>query len=495
MTGAAMKIYKDIASRTNGDVYLGVVGPVRTGKSTFVRRFMETLVIPNMDNIYLKERAKDELPQSGSGKTIMTSEPKFVPEDAAEISPDGSTNLSVRLIDSVGYLIPGALGAEEEGKQRMITTPWFEKEIAMEDAAEIGTKKVMEDHCTIGIVITTDGTICDIPRSDYVDAERRAIADMKATGKPFLVLVNSVDPNGECAQTVRAALAEEFGVTCLTINCLELQEKEVLECLSCLLSEFPIMELQYYLPKWMTKLPLDHPVKSELFQKLKDISQELDTIRHVEAAVKGLDAIDAVDRVSVRSVDPGTGIVLCDIILLEQLFYQVLSGNSGFSIKDDGDLMILLEELAAVKKKYDRVSAAIEEVQATGYGVVMPSLDEMCLEAPEIVRKGSNYGVRLKASAPSIHMMRTEIETEISPMVGDEKQSEDLLNYLLQEYEGNTKKMWNSNIFGKSVFELVNESLTSKLKRMPTEARCKFQNTLTRIINEGSSGLLCIIFS
>lgn len=495
LSAETMKLYRDISNRTGGDIYLGVVGPVRTGKSTFVKRFMETLVIPNIENIYQQERAKDELPQSSSGRTIMTAEPKFVPEEAVEISTDGTSKLSVRLIDCVGYLIPGAIGAEEDGKPRMITTPWASEEIPMAEAAELGTKKVMEEHCSVGLVITTDGTINDIPRSDYEEAERRSVLDMKATGKPFLVLVNSADPKGEAAQKIRDRLSSEFDVKCLCINCLNIQEDQIRAVLAALLCEFPVMEIQFNMPKWLHMLPIDHPLKATMYDALLEIAERIDTMRQTDAALMLLNNLDEVSCLDIQTVDPGSGIVECNVLMPERLFYQVLADNSGFEITDDGDLMLLLEELAETKKKYDKISAAWEQVQATGYGVVMPSPEEMHLEAPEIIRKGSNYGVRLKASAPSVHMMRTDIEAEINPMVGDEKQSENLLKYLLQEYEGDTKKLWNSNIFGKSVFELVNESLGTKLKRMPDEARYKFQNTLSRMINEGSSGLLCIIFS
>ncbi len=495
MKGAAASIYQEIAERTGGDIYLGVVGPVRTGKSTFVKRVMETLVIPNIQNVYQRERARDELPQSGSGKTIMTSEPKFIPEDAVEISPDGTAKLSIRLIDSVGYMIPGALGAEEDGKPRMVTTPWYPQEIPMTEAAELGTKKIMEDHCSIGVVITTDGSIHDIPRTDFVESEKRAIEDMKATGKPFLVLVNSTDPQGVQAQQLRKQLEDTCKVRCMCVNCLTLQEQELREILTGILYEFPVTEIQFYLPRWLDVLPFQHRVKAELYEALLQNADQISTLSEAEPSLRNLCKLEHVDSFTIRSIDPGTGVVVCELGLPEALFYQILTERSGFQVENDGDLLRLLAELSKIKQAYDKVSGALEQVQATGYGIVMPSPDEMRLEVPQIVRKGSNYGVRLKASAPSIHMMRADIETEINPIVGDEKQSEDLLQYLLQEYEGDTEKLWESNIFGKSVYELVNEGLGSKLKRMPEEARYKLQATLSRIINEGSSGLLCIILS
>lgn len=495
MLGTATNLYEDMAQRTGGDVYIGVVGPVRTGKSTFVKRVMETLVIPHIENVYQRERARDELPQSASGRTIMTAEPKFVPEEAVTISPDGKATLSVRMIDSVGYLIPGAIGAEEEGNPRMVTTPWFPQEISMQEAAELGTKKIMEEHCSTGIVITTDGTITDIPAEDYREAEARSIRDMQATGKPYVVLLNSTDPDGAEAQARRAEIEAEYGATCLAVNCLTMEEPALREILASLLYAFPVTEVQVYLPRWMEALPVEHPVKAELYEAMRKSAGEISTLRQAEPALEALGTLGNVERVEMRAVEPGSGIVSCAVILPDALYYQILSERSGFPVEDDRALMALLEELAAVKRQYDKVSTALEQVRATGYGIVMPTPDEMRLEVPQIVRRGSNYGVRLKASAPSIHMLRADIETEINPIVGDEKQSKELLQYLLSEYEGDTEKLWSSNIFGKSVYELVNEGLSGKLKKMPEEARMKLQATLSRIINEGSSGLLCIIFA
>ena len=495
MLGTATNIYQEIAERTGGDIYIGVVGPVRTGKSTLVKRVMETMVIPHIENVYQKERARDELPQSGSGRTIMTSEPKFVPEEAVSISPDGTVNLSVRMIDSVGYMIPGAIGAEEDGQPRMVTTPWADRQIPMTQAAELGTKKIMDEHCSIGVVMTTDGSITDIPREDYVEAEDRAIRDMQATGKPFLVLVNSTQPTGKMAQELQKKLEQNYGVTCLCVDAQALQEEELRDILAGILYEFPMTQVEVYLPRWMDALSVDHPLKAEIYEAMRTEAGEISTLRQAEPVMEKLCRLETVQAMQIQSIDPGTGVVSCRLELPEELFYQILTERSGFPVRSDADLMELLSELSQVKRSYDKVASALEQVRATGYGIVMPTPEEMTLEVPEIVHKGSNFGVRLKASAPSIHMMRADIETEISPMVGDEKQSEDLLQYLLQEYEGDTEKLWESNIFGKSVYELVNEGLGTKLKRMPEDARYKLQNTLSRIINEGSSGLLCIILA
>lgn len=485
------RIYEEIGQRTDGNIYLAVVGPVRTGKSTFVKRFMEQLVIPAIDNVYHRERARDELPQSGSGKTITTSEPKFIPEHGVEISPDGQTHLRVRLIDSVGYMVHGAIGADEDGQPRMVTTPWYDHEIPMTEAAERGTRKVMEDHCTIGVIVTTDGSVTDISREEYAEAEERAICDMKKTGKPFLVLVNSVEPEG--AKVLAQSLSEQYGVQAIPVNCLTMERENILEILEKLLYEFPVQELNFYLPGWVTALPEAHPIKKELYTVLLDKAEAAAHLREVGNVFGTLPENTSLERMEVRRADPGNGIVEICLMFPEQLFYQVLSQEIGMTIKDDGELMEQLRILVAMKKEYDRVADALEQVRATGYGIVMPTTGEMKLEVPEIIRKNGSYGVKLKASAPSIHMLRADINTVLTPMVGDEKQSENMVNYLLSEYEGNTEKLWESNIFGKSLFELVSEGLNTKLSRMPEDARMKLRDTVSRIINEGSGGLICII--
>ena len=486
-------IYRQIGQRTDGNIYLSIVGPVRTGKSTFIKRFMEELVIPNIENIYRRERARDELPQSGSGRTIMTSEPKFIPEEAVQITPDGATRLSIRLIDSVGYMVEGAVGATEDGNPRMVTTPWFDHEIPMTEAAELGTRKVMEDHCTAGIVMTTDGSITDIPREDYIPAERRAIADMQATGKPFLVLVNSTDPQGGAAQTLCRQLEQEQSVTARAINAQALREPDIQALLTALLETFPIGQMEFYLPRWVDALDSAHPLKTQLYDAIRGSCTGVRLVRDANAAAAQLESLEQVEHCAVDQIDLGSGIVCVTVLFPEALFYRTLGEQSGLAIENDGDLLRQLTELSAIRREYEKIAPALAQVRATGYGIVMPAPEEMTLDVPEIIHKGGSYGVRLKAGAPSIHMMRADIVTELSPMVGDEKQSEDLLNYLLSEYEGNTEKLWESNIFGKSLFELVNEGLNAKLTRMPDDARAKLRETLQRIINEGSGGLICII--
>ncbi len=483
-------IYADIAARTGGNIYIGVVGPVRTGKSTLIKRIMEQLVIPNIDDHYRRERAKDELPQSGSGKTIMTSEPKFVPEEAVEISPDGTTNLRIRMIDSVGYMVDGATGAMEDGVPRMVTTPWFDYEIPMTDAAELGTKKVMEKHCSIGLVVTTDGTVTDIPREDYMDAERRAIRDMQATGKPFLVVINTKEPHGPQAQAVHTTIAQEFGLDAAIADCQALSVDGIAQLLSQLLLSFPIQQLQVWLPRWMDALEAEHPVKAAIYSALLQCAGQIQTLGQAKTMLLSLDALESVQAIAVDRVEPGTGNVACVITLLPRLFYDILSTKAGVDIRSDGDLMKLLMELSAIRKDYDKISSALSSVRATGYGVVMPTAEEMTLEPPQVLKKGNSYGLKLKAGAPSIHMIRVDVDTEINPMVGDEQQSKELIAYLSEE---SPDKVWQSNIFGKSVYELIQDGLTAKLVRLPEDVRVKFRGSLQKIVNEGAQGLICLI--
>ena len=483
-------IYQDIAARTGGNIYIGVVGPVRTGKSTLIKKIMEELVIPGIEDPYRRERARDELPQSGSGKTIMTSEPKFVPEEAVEISPDGTVTLRVRMIDSVGYMVEGAVGASEDGVPRMVTTPWYDHEIPMTEAAELGTKKVMEEHCTIGLVVTTDGTVTDIPRSDYLQAEERAIADMKATGKPFLVIINSAEPTGDGALALKEQLKAKFGVDAAVADCQALDREGIVSLLRQLLYAFPMEQIRLFLPRWMDALEPEHPVKAGLYDALLGLGKTAKTVGQAKAALMQLKGLEQVLDVSIREVELATGSVDCALTFPEALYYEILSAKAGMEIKNEGQLIALLAELSQVKQEYDKISDALSAVKATGYGVVMPTREEMTLQTPELLRKGGSYGVKLRAGAPSIHMIRVDIDTEISPMVGDEEQSQDLIRRLTDE---DTEKLWQSNIFGKSVYELIQEGLSAKLVRMPEEVRGKLRGSLTRIVNEGASGLICLI--
>lgn len=484
------ELYESIAKRTDGNIYIGVVGPVRTGKSTLIKRIMEQLVIPRIEDPYRRERAKDELPQSASGRTIMTAEPKFVPEEAVEILPDGATRLRVRMIDSVGYMVEGAVGAEEDGKPRMVTTPWFDQEIPMTQAAELGTRKVMEEHCTIGLVVTTDGTITDIPRQDYAEAEQRAIRDMQATGKPFLVVINSREPEGEAAARVGEQLRKQFGVEPLTADCQALDDHGIQGLLKALLETFPMTELRIFLPRWMNALEQEHPVKASLYTALLEKAGQVTCLGQAEKTLSTLQELDPVQDYSLRSIDYGSGIISCALSFPEELFYEILSSRAGVPLHSDAELLELLTRLSGIAREYEKIADALASVKATGYGVVMPTAEEMKLETPEIVRKGGAFGVKLRAGAPSIHMVRVDIDTEISPMVGDEKQSQELISYLRGE---DPETLWQSNIFGKSVYDLIQEGLTAKLVGMPEEVRGKFRGTLTRIVNEGATGLICLI--
>lgn len=483
-------IYETIAMRTGGNVYIGVVGPVRTGKSTLIKRIMEEMVIPAIEDPYRRERARDELPQSGSGKTIMTTEPKFIPEEAAEVSPDGKARLRVRMIDSVGYMVDGAVGAEEDGAPRMVTTPWYDHEIPMTQAAELGTKKVMEEHSTLGLVVTTDGSITDIPREDYLAAEKKAITDMQKTGKPYLIIINSRNPAGEAAHAVRNHIYKEYGVESIVTDCQALDQEGIQRLLKALLYTFPMSELRVHLPRWLDALEEDHPVKTALYQALLQRAGEIGNLGQAEQTLEQLRDLPEVQDYSLRSVDLGDGTVSCAIVLPEALYYEILSSKAGMPIENDAQLLSLLMELAKVKQEYDQIADALSAVKATGYGVVQPTAGEMRLETPEIIRKGGAYGVKLKAGAPSIHMVRVDVDTEISPMVGDEKQSRDLVERLTGE---DPEKLWQSNIFGKSVYDLIQEGLTAKLLGMPEDVRGKFRGTLTRIVNEGATGLICLI--
>ena len=486
-------IYQDMAARTGGSIYIGVVGPVRTGKSTFIKRFMETQVLPHIDNAYRRDRAQDELPQSGSGRTIMTAEPKFVPEEAVCIRLEDDVTFSVRLIDCVGYMVPGAMGQFEDLSPRMVMTPWYDHEIPMTEAAEIGTRKVITDHSTVGIVITTDGTITDIPREDYLEAEERVIRELQEIGKPFLVLLNSADPRGSRATSIAAEISEKFGVSCLPVNCLALEEQELRSLLQGLLYEFPLQELDVFLPPWVDALPGEHPIKSDLYQRIAAGTAGLHCIRQLAPYLASLQNTENVESAGVDAMDLGQGVAQASIRLPRGLFYTTLSQRSGLSVSDDGDLMELLTELAEVRKAYDKVAPALIAARETGYGIVLPTVEELELEDPEIVRQGGRYGIRMRASAPSIHMIRADVSTTVSPIVGNEKQSEEMVNYLLRQFEGDTGKIWESNIFGRSFNEIAGEDLQAKLKRMPPDAQAKLREALERIINEGGGGLICII--
>lgn len=486
-------IYKDIAQRTGGDIYLGVVGPVRTGKSTFIKKFCELLVLPNVPADIYRERMIDELPQSAAGRTIMTTEPKFIPERGVKIELENSIDLNVRLVDCVGYIVPSSLGYIENEEPRMVKTPWFDEDIPFNMAAEIGTKKVISEHATIGLVITTDASISDIPREEYEEAEERVIDELKELNKPFIVLLNCMYPDSVSAVGLASELSEKYAVPVIPVNCLELQESELKEILTQVLYEFPLKKLVINLPAWIKGLDEESDIRKNLLDTVRVSGEKLSRVRDVEAFTVSFSQCATVAYADIESLKLGEGCAYVNAEIENSVFYDILSRLSDMKIDSDTALLDLVKEYKIIKKKYSKLEAALEQVNSTGYGIVMPSIDELSLEEPEIMKQGSRYGVRLKASAPSIHMMRADIKTEVAPIVGSEKQSEDLVKYLLDGFEDDPSKIWESNIFGKSLDDLVNEGLRTKLMHMPNEARLKLQQTLERVINEGCNGLICII--
>jgi len=486
-------LYSELAARTGGAIMLGVVGPVRTGKSSFIKRFMETLVIPRIENDYLRERARDELPQSASGKTIMTAEPKFVPENAVSIQLGESTEISVRLVDCVGYMVEGAAGQFEDGHERMVTTPWFDHEVTITEAAEKGTYKVIAEHSSIGIVVTTDGSIGEIPRENYTAAEARTISELKAIGKPFVVLLNSTDPKSEKCAALARTLAQQYDVRCLPVDCMKMSEEDIALILSCVLEEFPLKAVGVFLPDWLEALPEENALKSGLFRLIEEAADGLRRIKDSRAMAQRLQEQEQVESAQISKKDLGTGTVALKIQLPRRLYYQSISEQTGLDIENDRDLISTLSEMSAVKADYESLRTALADVREKGYGVVMPNAAQMTLEEPQIVRQGGKYSVKLKANAPAIHMIMTDIETEVTPAIGGEGASEDIINFLLQGFDGDVNRIWQSNIFGKSLNDIAEEGLTAKIEALPENVKEKMRETLERILNEGSGGLICIL--
>lgn len=486
-------IYNDISKRTGGDIYIGVVGPVRTGKSTFIKRFMDAMVIPNIDDEFVRERAQDELPQSAAGRTIMTTEPKFIPEDAVELHMNDNLKMRVRLIDCVGYIVPSSVGYIEDEQPRMVMTPWYDEEIPFNMAAEIGTKKVITEHSTIGLVVTTDGSISSIPRDEYQEAEQRVIDELKELDKPFIVLMNSAEPQRPETISLCKNLTEEYGVPVIPVNCLELTEQEVKDILSDILYEFPVSNVGIHFPSWINNLEKDNYLRSSVFDTIRSSVSKINTIRSIKNFAQCIEENEYVESVSITSLDLSNGSVNIKFYVDNRYFYQILSEKCQVEIRDEKDLMSSFVSLVSMRREYERFSKALADVEETGYGIVMPEMNQLSLGEPELMKQGGRYGVRLRAEAPSIHMIKCNTYTEVAPIVGSESQSQELVMYLLKEFEENPSDIWNTNMFGKSLHELVSEGLNNKLYRMPVDARNKFRETIERVINEGCNGLICII--
>lgn len=487
------KIYEDIAQRTNGDIYIGVVGPVRTGKSTFIKRFMDGLVIPNISNPYERERAIDETPQSGSGRTIMTTEPKFIPNEAVTITMDNNASMNVRLVDCVGYLVKSALGYMEDEVPRMVHTPWLDQAIPFEEAAEIGTRKVIREHASIAIAMTTDGTFTSVPRAEYEEAEEKVIQELEANNKPYIVILNSAFPDQPETRQLAERLTEKYNRPVIPLDCLNMAVRDIHYVMQTILYEFPVREIAVDMPRWVTKLDRQHWLRNDIINVVREVMNDNANIRQINNNICMFENFDFIKSGRISEMQLGQGRINIELNMADGLFYRILNAETGLEIQGEHELFGILKELSTIKNEYKKIEYALHEVKTKGYGVVTPQLDELTLESPEIIRQGNRFGVKLRASAPSIHMIRADIETEIAPLVGSEKQSEELVNYLLREFEGQPEKLWDSNIFGKSLYDLITEGLQNKLFRMPEDAQLKLQETLQRIINEGSGGLICII--
>ena len=486
-------LYRDIAGRCDGDIYLGVVGPVRTGKSTFIKRFMELLVLPNMQDEHNRERAVDELPQSGAGRTIMTTQPKFVPNEAVEVQLKDSASARVRLVDCVGYLIPGVLGLSEGDTSRMVRTPWYDHDIPFEEAAEVGTRRVIQEHATIGVVVTTDGSIVDMPRSAYEAAEDRAIRELKALGKPFIVVLNVKAPASPETQRLRAALVGQYGVPVHPVDVQDMTLEDLNGLLESLLFEFPIRELRIQTPSWLTALADDHWLSGSVLDSVSAAAEEIRRVRDHEALRQALDANEYVEDALPLRINLNDGTLEYRLNLKDGLFYRVLGEACGQEIDGEAHLFELMKQLVAAKREYDQVAEALESARQTGYGTVMPAVEELELQAPELVKQGAHYGVRLRASAPSLHMIRADLQTEINPIVGTQKQSEELAKSLQAQFEDNREGIWETEIFGKTLNDLVREGMSGKLARLPEDVRGRIREALEKIINEGNGGMICIM--
>lgn len=486
------EIYDDIKERTNGDIYIGVVGPVRVGKSTFITQFMQKLVLPNITEKNSKERTIDELPQSADGKTIMTTQPHFVPNEAVKIKV-ANAEMSVRMIDCVGYLISGAMGHVEGEKPRLVKTPWTENEIPFEEAASLGTDKVIKEHSTIGIMVTTDGSVTDIARSNYIEAEEKVVSELKAVGKPFVIVLNSAHPQTNETKKLASSLEEKYDVPVIALNALELKEGDVDKVFENLLMEFPVKSIRISMPSWLKALSFDNPIISEIAGEMRTLGSKINRLSDADKNQIAFAESDNFDAITYSNIEAGEGVVKFNVIPKEGLFYKVLSNECGIEINSDYELMCNIKDLARAKIEYDKLKDALDQVKETGYGVVEPSSTDFELGQPEIIKQGSRYGVKIKATAPSLHIMRVDVETEVTPLVGSEDQSEDLAKNIVDQFESDPETIWQTNILGRSLSELVEDNINSKLVMMPVEAQRKMRKTLTRIVNEGKGGVICIL--
>lgn len=489
----SLNIYESIAKRSQGDIYIGVVGPVRVGKSTFIKRFMDLLVVPNVKNVYARERLLDEMPQSGSGKTITTTEPKFVPAQAVSLTMPGNMNCRVRLVDCVGYLVPQALGHVEDGKSRMVDTPWDDEKIPFEEAAEKGTRKVIEDHSTIGIVVTTDGTTTEIPRENYKAAEEKVIYQLKELKKPFVIIVNSTEPKERKAADLVLEMQKEYGIPALAVNCAKMSSTELNRIIETVLYQFPVSEIAFELPGFMEGLECDHWIKSSVIESIRAWAQSFENAEDIQKTAGSLADGQIIESAQVAGMDLGTGKAVVEVKLAEGLFYKVIEELMDEKVENDYEFFQLLRQFSDAKKSYDKVKGALEQVEATGYGIVQPKLTEMVLGQPEVFKEGSKCGIRLTAKAPSLHIIRTDITTEVAPVVGSEQQSEDLAKHLLTQFETEPEKIWETNIFGKTLYDMVAEQMQSKLAGVPEHIRVKVQKSLQKISDEGKEYFICIV--